>query len=186
MIKGRNNHEARSFYAPWYNRHHVKIPSQRAKNDLKRASFRDRGIHQFSVPGRTGKIQCHLESLRKISDALQVDPSAFFNEGDDAQDDLSERLEQFHYKDLSNGMKDAGYSPILVTLNPGENEGNPFAHSGYEFLFVVEGVLTVEADGEQFELKEQESTMFDARKIHYWFNKTHEAVRFLLVSSKTN
>lgn len=133
-----------------------------------------------------GKSSVTLESLRKISDALQVDPSAFFNEGDDAQDDLSERLEQFHYKDLSNGMKDAGYSPILVTLNPGENEGNPFAHSGYEFLFVVEGVLTVEADGEQFELKEQESTMFDARKIHYWFNKTHEAVRFLLVSSKTN
>lgn len=133
-----------------------------------------------------GKSSVTLESLRKISDALKVDPSAFFNEDDNARDDLAERLERFHYKDLSNGIKEAGYSPILVTLDPGENEGNPFAHNGYEFLFIVEGVLTVEADGERFELKEQESTMFDARKVHYWFNKTNEAVKFLLVSSKTN
>ncbi|MGK7379705.1 helix-turn-helix domain-containing protein [Planococcus sp. 1R117A] len=132
-----------------------------------------------------GKSSVTLESLRKISDALKVDPSTFFADGNAEQDDLAVRLERFFYKDLSNGVKEAGFSPILVTLQPGENKGNAFAHNGYEFIFVVEGVLTVEVDGQRFELPEQQSTLFDARKTHYWFNMTERDVRFLVVSSKT-
>ncbi|ETP70484.1 hypothetical protein G159_01670 [Planococcus glaciei CHR43] len=132
-----------------------------------------------------GKSSVTLESLRKISDALNVDPSAFFAEGDTERDELAIRLERFYYKDLSNGVEEADFSPILVTLHPGENEGNAFSHHGYEFIFVVEGVLTVEVDGRQYELGEQQSTMFDARQTHYWFNLTDRDVRFLVVSSKT-
>ncbi|WP_238323747.1 cupin domain-containing protein [Planococcus donghaensis] len=74
-------------------------------------------------------------------------------------------------------------SPPLFT---NQSEGNPFAHSGYEFLFVLDGVLTVEVDGERTELAERQSILFDARKRHYWFNLTEHDVQFLLVSSKTN
>ena len=130
-----------------------------------------------------GKSGVTLESLRKIADALNVAPSAFFS-GSTEQDDWAGRLELFHYKDLSEGIQEADFSPILVTLQPGENKGSAFSHNGYEFLFVTEGVLTVEVDGEQFELPPQQSTMFDARKKHYWFNLTDQPVRFLVVSSK--
>lgn len=130
-----------------------------------------------------GKSGVTLESLRKIADALNVAPSAFFS-GSTEQDDLAGRLELFHYKDLSEGIQEADFSPILVTLQPGENKGSAFSHNGYEFLFVTEGILTVEVDGEQSELPPQQSTMFDARKKHYWFNLTDQPVRFLVVSSK--
>lgn len=130
-----------------------------------------------------GKSGVTLESLRKIADALNVAPSAFFSSSTE-QDDWAGRLELFHYKDLSEGIQEADFSPILVTLQPGENKGSAFSHNGYEFLFVTEGVLTVEVDGEQFELPPQQSTMFDARKKHYWFNLTDQPVRFLVVSSK--
>lgn len=130
-----------------------------------------------------GKSSVTLESLRKIADALNVAPSAFFSETAE-NDDWSERLELFHYKDLSEGIEEADFAPILVTLQPGENKGSAFSHSGHEFLFVTEGVLTVEVDGEQFNLAAQQSTMFDARKKHYWFNLTEKPVRFLVVSSK--
>ena len=130
-----------------------------------------------------GKSSVTLESLKKIADALGVNPSVFFAK-DDVQDDLSIRQERFFYKDLSHGVQDASFSPILVTLQPGENEGNAFSHGGHEFLFVVEGLLTVEIDGNPVQLNEQQSILFDARKTHYWYNHTEHIVRFLVVSSK--
>jgi XRE family transcriptional regulator, regulator of sulfur utilization len=130
-----------------------------------------------------GKSSVTLESLKKISDALGVNPSVFFAK-DDFQDDLSIRQERFFYKDLSHGVQDAIFSPILVTLQPGENEGNAFSHGGHEFLFVVEGLLTVEIDRKPVQLNEQQSILFDARKTHYWYNHTEHIVRFLVVSSK--
>ena len=130
-----------------------------------------------------GKSSVTLESLRKIADALHVDPSVFFAEQDTP--DWTSRLERFYYKDLTHGVNEANFVPVLVTLHPGDSEGNPFAHSGYEFLFVVEGELTVEVAGERSTLAPGDSTMFDASQKHYWFNLTNQAVKFLLVSSKT-
>lgn len=130
-----------------------------------------------------GKSSVTLESLKKIADALGVNPSIFFAE-DHNQDPLTGRQESFYYKDLSHGVKDASFSPILVTLNPGENEGNPFFHNGYEFLFVLEGLLTVEVAGHRTELRDQQSILFDANQVHYWYNFTESVVRFLVVSSK--
>lgn len=131
-----------------------------------------------------GKSSVTLESLRKIADALHVDPSVFFAEQD--APDWTSRLERFYYKDLTHGVKEANFVPVLVTLQPGDSEGNPFAHSGYEFLFVVEGELTVEVAGERSTISPGGSTMFDASQKHYWFNLTDREVKFLLVSSKTS
>lgn len=155
------------------------------KLTLKELADRTEVSISFLSQVERGKSSVTLESLRKIADALNVPPSAFFS-GSTEHGDLSDRLELFHYTDLSEGIQEADFSPILVTLQPGENEGNAFSHSGYEFLFVVEGVLTVEVDDEQFELAAQQSTMFDARKKHYWFNLTYSTVRFLVVTSKMN
>lgn len=130
-----------------------------------------------------GKSSVTLESLKKIADALKVNPTVFFSDNSQA-DDLDAIRQQFYYQDLSNGTIDASYLPILVTLQPGENEGNAFSHSGHEFLFVVEGTLTVVVDGEKNNLVEQQSIMFDATRSHYWYNLTEHAVRFLVVSSK--
>ncbi|WP_313893724.1 XRE family transcriptional regulator [Psychrobacillus sp.] len=130
-----------------------------------------------------GKSSVTLESLKKIADALAVNPSVFFS-AEHTQDDLEIRRQKFHYQDLSNGISDAFYSPILVTLQPGESEGDAFSHSGHEFLFVLEGSLTVLIDGVKEDFSAQQSIMFDATKDHYWYNLTDQPVRFLVVSSK--
>ncbi|GGA46620.1 helix-turn-helix domain-containing protein [Psychrobacillus lasiicapitis] len=130
-----------------------------------------------------GKSSVTLESLKKIADALKVNPTVFFSDHSQT-DDLNSIRQQFYYQDLSNGIPDASYIPILVTLQPGENEGNAFSHSGHEFLYVIEGTLTVVVDEKEEELGEQQSTMFDANKTHYWYNLTNKPVRFLVISSK--
>ncbi|MEK4520834.1 XRE family transcriptional regulator [Psychrobacillus sp. FSL W7-1457] len=131
-----------------------------------------------------GKSSVTLESLKKIADALKVNPTVFFPDVT-PHDELAEIRQQFYYKDLSNGIQDAAYAPIFVTLQPGENKGNAFSHSGHEFLFVVEGTLTVVVGSQEMELKEQQSTMFDANLLHYWYNLTDKPVRFLVVSSRS-
>jgi XRE family transcriptional regulator, regulator of sulfur utilization len=130
-----------------------------------------------------GKSSVTLESLKKIADALDINPSFFFSENNSLEN-VDGKHEPFHYQDLSHDIRDAVFSPILVTLKPGENKGSAFSHSGHEFLYIIEGKLTVEIYGERFELHEQESYMFDARKTHYWFNFSDQNVRFLVVSSK--
>lgn len=128
-----------------------------------------------------GKSNVTLESLKRISDALGVNPSIFFAGNNEVIDD---KHWQFHYSDLSNSIVGASYLPMLVTLNPGENEGNAFSHEGNEFIFVVEGELTVSVEGHEFVLKQNESTMFDAKKSHYWYNYNNQTVKFLLISSR--
>ncbi|KKB41550.1 helix-turn-helix domain-containing protein [Bacillus thermotolerans] len=130
-----------------------------------------------------GKSSVTLESLKKIADALDTNPSFFFSD-DQLEEMLDVSREQFHYQDLSHGLSDALFSPILVTLKPGKNEGQAFSHSGHEFLYVVEGTLTVEIEGKRTKLNERETLMFDAKKAHYWLNLTDQTVRFLVVSSK--
>ncbi|MGE7689812.1 cupin domain-containing protein [Lysinibacillus sp. NPDC097214] len=44
---------------------------------------------------------------------------------------------------------------------------NALSHDGHEFIYIVEGELTVIIEEQEFVLKENESKMFDARKIHY-------------------
>ncbi|WKA55445.1 helix-turn-helix domain-containing protein [Planococcus shixiaomingii] len=130
-----------------------------------------------------GKSSATLESLRRFADALDVNPGIFFEENA-SYDELAERKALYHYKDLSHGVKHSTLSPIMVTLYPGDNDWSPFSHQGFEFLFVLEGLLTVEIEGERSQLHAQQSLLFDASKKHYWGNHTESPVRFLVVSSK--
>ncbi|MBM7608695.1 transcriptional regulator with XRE-family HTH domain [Lysinibacillus composti] len=126
------------------------------------------------------KCNVTLESLRKISDALNVNPSVFFPQN---QEDDSNKLYPFIYEDLSNQITGASFHPILVTLKPKENIGKEFSHYGHEFIYVLSGILTISLEGKTFELNETESYMFDSSRNHYWWNNSDEDVHFLLVST---
>lgn len=139
------------------------------------------------------KSSLTLESLKKISEVLGVNPSFFFSEEEDNptspvirgiinEKDLS--FTHFVYKDLSGHISGLPFSPILVVLNPGENNGKPFSHNGVEFLFVLEGTLTVQVSEEEYELHPHDSTIINSRDLHYWLNKTDKVVKFLCVSSE--
>lgn len=138
------------------------------------------------------KSSLTLESLKKISEALQVNPSYFFSEEQqqsksiitrDSEFETQKMLSQFIYKDLSSSHTKLNFSPILVVLNPGENEGNPFSHSGVEFLYVLEGTLSVLLDDEELHLHAHDSIVIDAIQPHYWLNHTDSPVKFLCISS---
>ncbi|GAA0604661.1 XRE family transcriptional regulator [Virgibacillus siamensis] len=138
------------------------------------------------------KTSATLESLKKISDALNVNPSYFFakpatgttptvvrHESVDAE--LTEN--KFIYRDLSGGMEAPLFSPILIILNPGDNRGSNFSHKGQEFLYVLEGTLTIHIEGEEHVLHPHDSIFLQSSKSHYWLNKTDRTIKFLCVSA---
>ncbi|WP_079504807.1 helix-turn-helix domain-containing protein [Mesobacillus jeotgali] len=126
-----------------------------------------------------GKSSVTLESLRKISEVLGVNPSTFFPSNNEPVSGPS-----FHYRDLTQQVPNPDFHPILVTLPANQSDGQPFAHSGHEFVYVIEGTLTLQIGTKMIELQQGESWFFSASETHYWYNHTDQSIRFLLVSSR--
>ncbi|MFP3387257.1 helix-turn-helix domain-containing protein [Brevibacillus sp. SIMBA_040] len=139
-----------------------------------------------------GKSSITLESLKKISEALEVSPSYFFSENSVHVISSVRRgsLEQtkkndfsFVFEDLSGNLANPSMEPILVTLQPHEDKGVPFIHKGQEFVYVLEGVLTLLLGHEEYELRPGDSIHMESSTPHNWLNRTGEPVRFLCVNA---
>jgi len=126
-----------------------------------------------------GKSSVTLESLRKISEVLGVNPSIFFSSNTEPVSEPS-----FHYQDLTQQVPNPDFHPILVTLPPHQSDGQPFSHSGHEFVYVIEGTLTLQIGTKIIELQQGESWFFSASEMHYWYNRTDQTISFLVVSSR--
>lgn len=154
---------------------------KRKKMTLKTLSENTGVSISFLSQVERNKCNVTLESLRKISDALNVNPSIFFT--DTNNDTSRDKFFPFFYEDLSKEIDGASFHPILVTLKPKENEGNEFTHSGHEFIYVLSGTLTISLEGKVFTLTENDSIMLESTRNHYWCNHSEKEVRFLLVST---
>ncbi|WP_213422751.1 helix-turn-helix domain-containing protein [Bhargavaea massiliensis] len=139
-----------------------------------------------------GKTSATLESLKKISVALGVSPGHFFEEenGGQAGDGnmiMAERIAAYgvHYRNLAAGFSAPDFMPMQVTLEPGQNGGQPITHAGQEFVYVLEGTLTVEVGGELSILTMGQSLFYDAGESHYWYNRSSQRTVFLCISSDT-
>lgn len=136
-----------------------------------------------------GKSSATLESLKKISTAFDVNPSYFFDEdrsSDNQLTNLNQRISEhnIYYKDLGTMISRRDFVPLLVILKPGQTEGNLITHKGQEFLYVIEGILTVRIENELCELGPTESLMLDSTRPHYWYNYSDSDVKILCVSSE--
>lgn len=138
------------------------------------------------------KTSATLESLKKISEALGVNPSYFFSQKDHHSRSIITRSEEnssslkrskFIYSDLTGNMENPLFLPNLIILNPGDNRGNNFTHKGQEFLYVLEGSLTLLLNEEEHILFPNDSIFINATSPHYWLNKTNKPVKFLCISA---
>src|SRR5690625_1125719 len=88
------------------------------------------------------KTSATLQSFKKISEALGVNPSYFFSTNDSPTKSIITRAEEndsafqkstFIYNDLTGNMVNPLFIPNLIILNPGNHRGNNFTHKGQEF-----------------------------------------------------
>ncbi|MFD2370479.1 helix-turn-helix domain-containing protein [Brevibacillus sp. GCM10020057] len=163
------------------------------KKTLRQISEKTELSISFLSQVERGKSSITLESLKKISEALDVSPSYFFPDrseqtkaslrrGSDAP--ARDHSAPFVYEDLSGDLSNPAMKPTLVTLQPHDEKGAPFVHRGQEFVYVLEGVLTLLLSGEEYELYPGDSIHMDSSAPRHWLNRTGERVRFLCVNAR--
>ena len=106
----------------------VKIKGLRKERKLTLKQIADRTNLSISFISQVerSKSSITLESLKKISEALGVNPSYFFSESDqkaptkiirNVLGDTDILQNSFFYKDLSGNIEKPQFNPILVLLN---------------------------------------------------------------------
>ena len=137
------------------------------------------------------KSSITLQSLSKIADALEVSRSYFFPEAEPPKSFVRKKTKgeitlnqsNFIYQSLSNNLSNPLFEPMLVVLLPNNQKTTSSTHKGQEFVYVLEGTLTLIYNDEEHELESGDSFHMDSTTPHTWFNRTTEAVKLLYVYS---
>src|SRR5699024_12234763 len=76
-------------------------------------------------------------SLKKISEALDVNVNFFFDDNQTAPVDTSSLNGNFSYIDHSGAIENLIFTPAFVELKAGESQNSPYTHRGQQFNYVM-------------------------------------------------
>ncbi|MDR3588292.1 MAG: XRE family transcriptional regulator [Negativicutes bacterium] len=133
------------------------------------------------------------DSLAAIAQALDVELAYFFVKPTvDGQyvfrsyerDVLRIESSRFIHYRLSSAPADKRLLTRLVELLPINSQEpiSPYPHEGEEFVYVLEGTLTLFINQERFELFPGDTAHYASNIVHNWANYTNKLVRLLVVS----
>lgn len=141
-----------------------------------------------------GLTNIAADSLEKIARAFGVELSYFFASSGKNRQCIMRSYEKevfqvvnsrfIHYH-LTNEFPDRTLLPRLIELLPinSQEDISQYAHEGEEFIYVLEGTLTLFINNDQVELFPGDSAHYSSSMIHNWANYTNKIVRLLVVSS---
>lgn len=140
-----------------------------------------------------GMTSVAIDSLDKISKVLDVELSSFFNMSNTANDlHIVRRYEQkstivnpeiVEYS-LTNNITDFDLLPRLVELMPAlqkEDELELYTHGVEEFIYILEGILTLQIGSDIYNLYPGDSAHIHSNISHNWKNDSNAVTRFLTV-----
>ena len=91
------------------------------------------------------------------------------------------------YKSLSANPRDMDMLPKLVEMLPQMNHTTEhleeYGHNGEEFLYMLEGILTLHIEDKIHHLYPGDSIHFKSNLKHNWENETDRVVKFIAVHS---
>lgn len=137
-----------------------------------------------------GKTSPSVSTLQQIAAALRTPITVFFDTQAMPQaivyQKASERLPSgFTHgtlTDLGAGFTSPALEPFIVTLEPDSQPSeNPIVHTGFEFVFCLEGQLCYEVNGDKYTLEPGDSLLFEAHLPHRWRNCGKTPSRSLLL-----
>jgi len=172
-----------------------KIRDLRLQNKL---TLKELGQHTGLSVGYLSQLERGLtdiatDLLSSVAQALGVDRSYFFREPRRNPRRIMRSYEKevfqvdasrsIHYH-LSHQIDDKNLLPRFIELLPinSDEEILPYPHEGEEFIYVLEGVLTLFIDNERQELFPGDSAHYASTTPHNWANYTTKMVRILVVS----
>ena len=160
--------------------------------DLSRMSGLSTGFLSMVERGHSSLA---LTSLNNVAKALNVDLVELFPPGrkvrkahplphvSRAEEDgqVSIASSQRVYKVLSPRAPDLVLEPLLVTVQPGSDMQEPYAHDGEEFAYVLDGEIMFIVEGVEYRLGPGDSIHVLSTVPHAIHNDTSKPVRILWV-----
>jgi transcriptional regulator with XRE-family HTH domain len=142
-----------------------------------------------------------IDSLESVAKALGISVTSLVSEssmeGEDAQeiDPVMHGVElvprpvspQIYQHTLCHNKTDFSMLPRMFILLPFSEEAEIpelYAHKGEEFIYVLEGVVTVFLEDRKYVLYPGDSMMFDSGKRHNWMNRTSRIAKILTVNTR--
>jgi transcriptional regulator with XRE-family HTH domain len=142
-----------------------------------------------------GKTSPSVSTLQQIAAALNAPIVAFF-ETDTPKNSIAHvkanrrsRAAFAHgtLEDLGAGLTDRVVEPFVVTLEPKADSGpHPIVHTGFEFVFCLQGQLAYQIDDHTYLLEAGDSLLFESHLPHQWHNPTSEKTQAILVLYPTD
>lgn len=144
-----------------------------------------------------GLTNIATDSLTKIAVALGVELAFFFSRTNNNRKAVLRSYEKevfqvvnsrfIHYH-LTNEFAGRQLLPRLIELLPlnSSEDIKPYGHAGEEFIYVLEGTLTLFINDEQIEMYPGDSAHYNSTIIHNWANYTNKMVRILAVHVSEN
>ncbi len=136
------------------------------------------------------KASPSVSTLQQIALGLHVPIAAFFETESPKRNLVFQKAGQrpraeFSYgmlEDLGAGLTLHGGQPLLVALEPGADSGStPIVHTGFEFVFCLEGSLSYVIEEKNYLLVPGDSLIFEAHLPHRWGNTGVTVTRSLLI-----
>lgn len=141
-----------------------------------------------------GMTTIAVDSLEKIADILSMSVTDFFEIKNKSGQYVLRSYERpmlsiqeggyISYL-LSSDLQNKSFMPKLVEVLPVKQDENTilYKHDGEEFIFVLEGILTVYIDNQVYDLYPGDSAHFSSEMDHNWCNHTNKSVRILTVNT---
>lgn len=135
-----------------------------------------------------------VDSLERIAEILDVHLTYFFDYPLKRKSKILRSYEQeiidieegnnINYC-LSTNLDDKHLVPRLIELFPQKNEEEiiSYMHEGEEFVYVLEGILTIYIDGESYDVYPGDSIHMNSNVAHNWANYTSKKVKLIAVNT---
>ena len=138
-----------------------------------------------------GLTSIAADSLARIAQVLDVEAAYFFPRQPRGKKAILRSYEKelfqiengrfLHYH-LTNDAANREMLPRFVELLPINSDETiqQYGHDGEEFIYVLEGTLTLALDGQEYEMFPGDSAHYSSQQ-HNWSNHTGKIVRLLVV-----
>jgi transcriptional regulator with XRE-family HTH domain len=135
-----------------------------------------------------------VDSLEKLAEILEVHLTFFFDYPLKRKNKVLRSYEQelldveeggFITYSLSSNLENKQLLPRLIEILPQKKKEEiiSYKHEGEEFVYVLEGILTVCIDNEMYEVYPGDSLHIDSTLTHNWANYTNKKVKLLTVNT---
>ncbi len=133
-----------------------------------------------------------VSTLTKLANALEVPIMAFFRQDPDRQnvvfckagDRNRINFSQGFWEGLGSEYFTGRVEAFLLTLQDGGSSGpHGMIHTGYEFVFCLDGKIEYEVDGQLYQLEKGDSLIFSANLLHRWHNMWNKPTQLVVLIS---